>query len=89
MGQCKDPQNNDFITSVSVSDGGLFLENNNNNNNKTELTASVLKKDPKHTRDLLKNTPLLNRRKQDKTCTFSRKSSFSSYVNHKDRKTNN
>ena len=30
-----------------------------------------------------------NRTKQDKTCKFSRKSSFSSYVQHKNRKTNN
>ena len=32
---------------------------------------------------------LFNSTKLDKTCTFSRKSSFSSYVKHENRKTNN
>ena len=49
----------------------------------TELTASVLNKGPKHTRDE-KNA--FNWTKQEKTCTFSRKSSFSSYIQHKKRK---
>ena len=52
-------------------------------NLETELTASVLKKGPKHKR--LYRT-LFNWIKQDKTCKISRKSSFSSYVRHKNKK---
>ena len=54
--------------------------------NKTELTVRVLKKDP-NTQEIKRT--LINWTKQDKTCQFSRKSSFSSYVEHKNRKTKN
>ena len=45
--------------------------------------ASVLK-DPEHKRFFLND--FFQQTKQEKTCTFSRKSSFSSYVQHKNRK---
>ena len=58
--------------------------------NETELTASVLgKKNPKHTKDLKKKKNAFFNKNwtiQDKTCKFSRKSSFSSYVQYKNRK---
>ena len=49
----------------------------------TELTASVLKKKNRNTQEVKRT--LFNWTKQDKTCKFSRKSSFSSYVQHKNR----
>ena len=50
----------------------------------TELTAGVLKKKEERPKPYkrLKRT-LFNWTKQDETCKFSRKSSFSSYVQHK------
>ena len=51
----------------------------------TELTASILKKDPKQEIKRM----LFNWTKQDRTCKFLRKSSFSSYAQHNNRITNN
>ena len=49
----------------------------------TELTASVVKKRSKTHKKLKMH---FNWTKQDKTCKFSRKSSFSGYVQHKNKR---
>ena len=51
-----------------------------------ELAASILKKDP-ITQEIERT--FFNWTKLDKMCKVTRKSSFSSYAQHKNRKTNN
>ena len=50
----------------------------------TQLTASVLKKNIQNTQEIERT--IFNCTKQDKTCKFSRKASFSSYVQQYNRK---
>ena len=52
--------------------------------NLKQLIASVLKKKRSKTNKRLKKT-LFNWTKKDKACKFSKKSSFSSYIQHKNK----
>ena len=64
------------------------MKKNNNKQLKQSWLPTFWKKRRSKNTSEIKRT-LFNWTKQDKTCTFSRKSSFSSYVQHKNRKTNN